>query len=264
LKNMDRHTFAVVAYKDSPYLEECLLSLLRQTVKSEICISVSTPSLSVDRLAERYNIPILVNTKDGGIACDWTFAYNNCKTKYLTLAHYDDIYLPKYTERCLSAAGNKPFLIAFTDYAELMPDNTLRKISVNALVKAALKTPFLIKRRISSGGVKKAVLSFGNPIACPAVMYNREDIGYFEFSGDLSYNMDWDAWLRLSSRRGDFVYIKDRLLLHRLHKGSQTSLLIENKVRKQEELYLFRRLWPGPVARVLSDVYSLGAGSNKV
>ena len=30
------HTFAVCAYKDSPYLEECLRSVTRQTVKSEV------------------------------------------------------------------------------------------------------------------------------------------------------------------------------------------------------------------------------------
>ena len=30
------HTFAVCAYKDSPYLEECLRSVTSQTVKSEV------------------------------------------------------------------------------------------------------------------------------------------------------------------------------------------------------------------------------------
>lgn len=36
------HTFAVCAYKESPYLEECLASLVRQTVSSNRIIVTST------------------------------------------------------------------------------------------------------------------------------------------------------------------------------------------------------------------------------
>ena len=32
------HTFAICAYKESPYLEECIQSLMNQTVKSDILI----------------------------------------------------------------------------------------------------------------------------------------------------------------------------------------------------------------------------------
>ena len=38
------HTFAICAYKESPYLEECITSLMEQTVKSEIFIATSTPN----------------------------------------------------------------------------------------------------------------------------------------------------------------------------------------------------------------------------
>ena len=34
----DKHTFTVCAYKESPYLEECVQSLINQTVKSKIII----------------------------------------------------------------------------------------------------------------------------------------------------------------------------------------------------------------------------------
>ena len=38
------HTFAICAYKDSPYLEACIRSLKSQTVPSEIICTTSTPS----------------------------------------------------------------------------------------------------------------------------------------------------------------------------------------------------------------------------
>ena len=41
------HTFVVCAYKESIYLEECVRSVLGQSVKSEVCIATSTPRLYI-------------------------------------------------------------------------------------------------------------------------------------------------------------------------------------------------------------------------
>ena len=41
---MNDHTFAICAYKESPYLEECIKSLKNQTIKSNILIATSTPN----------------------------------------------------------------------------------------------------------------------------------------------------------------------------------------------------------------------------
>ena len=38
------HIFAICAYKESPYLEECILSLEKQTRKSSIIMVTSTPN----------------------------------------------------------------------------------------------------------------------------------------------------------------------------------------------------------------------------
>ena len=41
-KDQISHTFAVCAYKESEYLEECVKSLLEQTVKTNIIMATST------------------------------------------------------------------------------------------------------------------------------------------------------------------------------------------------------------------------------
>ena len=38
------HTFVICAYKESPYLEECIQSLQAQTVSSQILMVTSTPN----------------------------------------------------------------------------------------------------------------------------------------------------------------------------------------------------------------------------
>lgn len=95
------HTFAVCAYGESPYLEACLRSLKQQTVKTNILIATSTPNSLIGRLSKKYDIPVFVNTGEHGITQDWNFAYAQAQTKYVTIAHQDDVYDKKYAEEML-------------------------------------------------------------------------------------------------------------------------------------------------------------------
>ena len=85
------HTFAICAYKESPYLEECITSLMEQTVKSEIFIATSTPNKYIDDIAAKYNLKVYVNDGESGITQDWNFAYSKVQTDYVTIAHQDDV-----------------------------------------------------------------------------------------------------------------------------------------------------------------------------
>ena len=116
---MKSHTFVVCAYKESEYLEECIISLLNQTMQSEIKIATSTPNDYIQSLAEKYKLEVLVNYGETGIAGDWNFALGCADTKYVTIAHQDDIYLEDYTATVVDAMDRqKKLIIAFTDYCE--------------------------------------------------------------------------------------------------------------------------------------------------
>ena len=52
---MYEHTFVICAYKESPYLEECVKSLIRQTIKSNIIIVTSTPNSYIEDIAGKYH-----------------------------------------------------------------------------------------------------------------------------------------------------------------------------------------------------------------
>src|SRR5678816_2877521 len=100
---MTLHTFVVLAYQDSPYLTECLESLLLQTEKSEILVSTSTPSRHISDTAGKFGVDVLISKNGSGIAHDWNFGWNCARTNYVTLAHQDDVYAPDYTRHCLHA-----------------------------------------------------------------------------------------------------------------------------------------------------------------
>ena len=111
------HTFAICAYKESPFLEECIQSLLGQTIPSTIIIVTSTDNAYIRNMAEKYHLELLINQGESGITQDWMFAYRSARTELMTIAHQDDTYDRLYTETVLQklSAARHP-LIAFTDY----------------------------------------------------------------------------------------------------------------------------------------------------
>lgn len=145
-----------------------------------------------------------------------------------------------------------------------MCDNTVIDLNVNLIIKKILLWPFLFRESINTTFAKKSILCFGNPIPCPSVMYNKECIGYFEFSKGFYCNMDWDAWLRLAKREGSFIYVKERLVIHRIHNKAETSIRIKSGDRKREDERIFKRLWPKIIAVILARAYYAGANFDKM
>ena len=140
---MTNHSFAVMAYKDSPYLPDCLDSLKDQTVKSEIYITTSTPSSFIDDTAKKYGVKVFVTKPGLGIANDWNFGLAVANTKYVTLAHQDDLYDRRYTELCVNASERfNDTLICFTGYSELL-DYGERKNTLMLIAKKVLHFMFM-------------------------------------------------------------------------------------------------------------------------
>lgn len=251
------HTFIILAYKESPYIAECMQSLLGQTISSEILLATSTPSEFLENISAKYNIPLIINSEQRGIAADWTFAYNRSGTKYVTLAHQDDKYCPQYTEIVLaSAAMTSRNLIIFTDYCEMI-NGKLRPFNPLPIVKRLILLFFFsCKSSISSSRWLRLMLSFGNPVCCPSIMYNRHNIGPFEFNRSFTMNLDWEAGLRLAQKKGDFIYVKKKLFIRRIHEASESANALNNNAREYEDRILFNMLWPKSVSKLLLKTYS--------
>ncbi len=253
---VSNHTFVICAYQESPFLEECIQSLLRQTVRSELIMVTSTPNGFISCLAEKYEIPCRVNSGDRGIVQDWNFAYKQAATKYMTIAHQDDVYSKVYTEVMLREMGRaeRP-LIGFTDYAEIrkgkiVKENTMLK------VKRLMLLPLIFNGFQKSRFIRRRILSFGCPICCPSVTFNKEILPDTIFKVGYRSDEDWQAWEKLSRLKGDFVYCKQTLTFHRIHEESATTAIIGGKVRAKEDFEMFCRFWPVSIAKVLVKLSS--------
>lgn len=259
------HTFAVCAYGDSPYLEECIESLLQQVCSSNILIATSTPSEYISDIAKKYNVPLFVNELSCGIASDWNFAVEKAETSIVTIAHQDDVYSPYYLEIVLEALNKleKP-LIAFTDYGELR-DGTFVRDDEILRVKRKLLLPLTSRFLASTRFGKRFPISLGNPICCPAVTYIKDNLPnpLFVDQGFRS-NLDWGAWERFSRERGSFVYVPKIGMFHRIHEESETSSCITDNVRVDEDLEMLKKFWPASIAKIINHFYLKAQKSNQV
>lgn len=252
------------AYGASPHLPACLASLRAQTVASTIVVTTSTPSVALEQMVGDAGVALVVNPVAAGAASDWTFALQHASTRWVTLAHQDDRYRPAYVERCLAAVEDAPdSLLVFTDYDEETADGE-RGHTLNLFVKRLLTRPwFLFRRSIRSARARRGLLSFGSPIPCPTVMYNRERLSAFRFDPAFTVNMDWDAWLRLAAQPGAFTLVADRLVVHRIHDNSETTAALAERRRQDEDRRIFDTLWPRPVAALLARIYARSYASNR-
>lgn len=260
------HTYVIPAYKESPYLEECIKSLLKQTQKSNVLVATATPSPYLEEITKKYGLGYFINRKAPGIASDWNFALSKATTKLVTIAHQDDIYDQDYGRLVVDKFnGNlaKNPLMVFTNYDDLL-NNKIRKGSLNSVVKSMLLFPFHIKSVLSNRFLKKSTLVFGDPICCPSVTLNMGALSNFEFSKEYDCALDWLAWLELADRKGAFIYIDRKLVQHRVHEDSETSFQLSTGKRRLEELSIFKKIWGKQIARFFSWIYSLGHKDNIV
>lgn len=276
------HTFVVCAYKQSEYLRECIESLVGQTTPSSIILVTSTPNKSIEELCCEFKLPYYVNQgPHHGIAGDWNFGVAQTNTKLVTIAHQDDVYKPSYTADMLTALNkaiektitarkepqtHKDPLLYFTNYAELRDG---QEVTQNKLlrIKRLMLAPLHVSLFAHWRWVRTAILGLGNPICCPSITLLRATLDKLEreefFDAHFGSNLDWQTWLMIAKLPGMFVYNPSVEMCHRIHEESETSRLIQNHAREDEDFEMLAKFWPRPIARLINVFYKKGQKSNR-
>lgn len=261
------HTFVVCAYGESRYIEECIRSLLNQSLKTNIIMTTSTPNEYLKAISKKYGIELIVNKElqgNSNIASDWNFAVSCAKTPLVTIAHQDDVYKREYTRKIIASANKaKKPLIIFTDYGELREG---KEVTNNKLlnIKRIMLLPLRLRIFWPSVFVRRRILSIGSPICCPSVTYVPENLPSELFIPGYLGGIDWQAWERYSRLKGDFVFANEILMLHRIHIESATTSIIQGHQRSQEDYDMFCKFWPKWFARIIAHYYRKGESQNEL
>ena len=258
------HAFVIPAYRESPFLAQCVASLRAQQSDSTLLITTSTPNAHIDAVARSYRVPVRVAEHKPGIAADWNFALTASSAELVTVAHQDDIYAPGFARQTQAAFARHPdadlVFTAFCEHSAAGP----RPLNRNLLIKRVLtRWGFGLGHVIRSATRKRRLLAWGNPICCPSVTVHRGRQPDFRFSARYRSNLDWDAWERLAAGSGSFVYLREVLIAHRVHDGTETTAAIAGGERDREDLDMLMRFWPDPTARLLARCYRHAYGANQ-
>lgn len=257
------HTFVVLAYQESPYLEECLKSVLHQSYPGKVVIATTTDNNYIKNLAKKYELEVVVG-KHTSIGGDFDFAVKAGKTPLVTVAHQDDVYDVDYAKMVVEEyLKNKKASIIFTDYYEIRNGDKVKR-NPNLVIKRILLFPLRIKYLGRFKFIKRWVLRFGNSICCPAVTFVCDNCPKEIFVSSYQCNVDWFAWEKLSKLEGHFIYNHDLLMGHRISNESTTTDIIKNGIRTNEDYEIYLKFWPKGIAKILGKVYRNSEKSNSL
>ena len=257
------HTFVVLAYKESKYLEECIKSVLNQSYDSKVVIATTTDNKYIRNIAKKYKLNVIVG-KHTSIGGDFDFALNCGKSKLVTIAHQDDVYDYDYAKSIVDSYLKYPnSIIIFSDYYEVRDGKKVIS-NINLSIKRVLLFPLRLKKLGKFKFFRRWVIRFGNGICCPAVTFVKDNCPKDVFASNYKCNVDWYAWEKLSKRDGCFIYIKDKLMGHRISEDSTTTDIIKQGIRTKEDYDMYIKFWPKFIAKILTNIYKNSEKSNEM
>lgn len=260
----DTLSFIICAYKDSPYLEDCIKSLINQNIRCFVAISTSTPTDNVRSLAKKYDVPLYINKNGNGYHDDFKFAFDKAPTKYVTLCHQDDIYMNNFSGEVIKKINkNDDNIIIFSNYYDYKNNNVIKRSNF-LFIKRLMNFPLSIGIFQKMKFIRRFILSFGNSICSPTVTFNKEKVDEPVVNCHLKTSHDWFTWIDFCKIDGRFVYIKKATLKRRINELSDTTSFIADNSKKKSDLEIFKMMWPKWIASIISKVYGLSEKNNEL
>ena len=256
MKKIFSHTFVVCAYKECKYLEDCVKSLINQTIRSKIIMVTSTDNVFIRDICSKYKIKLYVREGQSDIQDDWNFGYNKARSDLVTIVHQDDVYDRDYLKYVMEYYNKyRDSLYVCTDYYILKENKNY--CDLNCRIKSFLKFPLRFSLLNKIKFFKVASLAFGNSINCPSVTYNSLLIGKKNiFTSELKFSLDWDTFLKFARCKGRLGYVPRKLISFRIHNGATTASFIRDNKRYREDVIMFSKIWPKFVVKIIMLFYT--------
>ena len=244
------HTFVILAYQESDDLEDCIKSILKQSVESNVVIATSTPSDFITDLASQYSLGIMINKEKSNKGSDYNFALSTFNTKLLTIAHQDDIYDRNYAKEIIKCYEKNPDAsIIFTDYYEIHKDVKVKHSW--ALLNKKLRI-WPLKYHLFQNKVhyKLRSLKYGQAFCTSSVTFIKKNVKKNFFPKNLTYYNDWQGFIDLSKKENSkMVYLPKKLVGYRIYKKDFNMALIKEREK------LLKKLWPDKIIDFLYKKY---------
>ena len=233
-----KHTFVILAYNVSDDLEECIKSVINQSVKSNIVIATSTPNDYIIDLASEYSLGVMVNKAKSNKGRDYNFAINSFDTPLVTIAHQDDLYDRNYVKEIKKCyKKNKNATIIFTDNYEIHGDKKIKKSKKLFWIRYhlfPLNLSFFQNKKI----FKLRSLRRDKYICTSSITFVKKNIDGDIFPVNLKYDNDWQGLIDLAKKDTRFVYLREKLVGYRVEEKQV------NKTKLKEDEKILQSMYP--------------------
>lgn len=233
-----KHTFVILAYNVSDDLEECIKSVINQSVKSNIVIATSTPNDYIMDLASEYSLGVMINKEKSNKGRDYNFAIKSFDTPLVTIAHQDDLYDRNYVKEIKKCyKKHQDATIIFTDNYEIHNDKKIKKSKKLFWIRYylfPLRFSFFQNKKI----FKLRALRRDKHICTSSITFVKKNIDGDIFPTNLKYDNDWQGLIDLAKKNTKFVYLKEKSVGYRVLEKE------ENKVKDKEDEKILRSMYP--------------------
>ena len=233
-----KHTFVILAYNESDDLEECIKSVINQSVKSNVVIATSTPNDYIIDLASNYSLGVMVNKAKSNKGRDYNFAINSFDTELITIAHQDDLYDRNYTKEILKCyKKHLNATIIFTDNYEIN-NNVKVKKSKKLFWKRYFLFPLRFKFFQNKKFFKLRTLRRDKFICTSSITFVKKNIKKEIFPTNIKFDNDWQGLIDLAKEDTRFIYLAKKLVGYRVVEKKY------NKVKEKEDQDIQSSLYP--------------------
>lgn len=224
--------FSVVipSYNGEAYIEETLLSVLRQTRRAdEIIVSDDRSSDRTLEICEKYRgegVRIYVNEEGpSGFVNGWNKAIARAEGEYISVLHQDDLLMPSFleeAERALDACPGARHLFTPCHYIDGKGRMLRERDAFPGEVKVYSGREYVLLYRDTPGHIHR----------CPGVITHRSVFDTCRYRAEAGHIADNDFFYRVA-KITDVVGIMKPLACYREHAGSETGHLEDRLLNRR-------------------------------
>ena len=145
----------------------------------------------------------------------------------LVVAHADDIYQPNYLMRMVENLEEDPSIDILHTRAGIIDENGDKIVSLKNYFRIVVNSIF--PRLESRWGI--ALLLLKNTIIAPTVAFRSSSVGNYRFSEKNTFLTDLSLWIRCLSDGKLISFVREELVLYRVHGQQQSNLYTDTSQR---------------------------------
>ena len=234
-------TIVIPAYGESPYLDQCISSIVNSQGASVeiIVIDDASPSTFVRNISEKYfpRVSYLRNEKNLGVANNFNKALSTANSLFVQIVGQDDMIINSMVEVIHSANNYAEECFAIHPAVTVIDGLGNSSFGMNEVVKSIIKPH---SKMAYSGDTLRRRLLFGNWTYFPSIIWNKKLLPEAPFSDEYKYCMDLDLLLRMCVTDSSLFLSEKKGFHYRRHRDSVSMAAVPKK-RFEEEMSVIRK-----------------------